>query len=149
MDTAKLSGINDWPTPQKVKDIRSFLGFANYYWRFIGNYSNITCPLINLTKKDKTWNWSPPCQMAFDQLKKEFSKQPVLSLPDLTKPFTIATDVSWDASGGILLQTNSNGSWHPCSYLSQTFSPAKRNYDIYDRELLAVIRGLKTWKHYL
>ena len=84
MDPAKLSGINDWPTPQKVKDVRSFLGFSNYYWRFIGNYSNIAHPLINLTKKDKTWNWSPSCQMAFDQLKKEFSKQPILSLPDLT-----------------------------------------------------------------
>lgn len=146
MDPAKLSGINDWPTPQKVKDVRSFLGFSNYYWRFIGNYSNIAHPLINLTKKDKTWNWSPSCQMAFDQLKKEFSKQPILSLPDLTKPFAVTTDASRDASGGILLQADSNGDWHPCSYLSQTFSPAERYYNIYDRELLAVIRSLKTWK---
>ena len=81
--------------------------------------------------------------------KEEFSKQPVLSLSNLNKPFAIATDTSKDASGGILFQMDSNGEWHPCSYLSQLFPPTERNYDIYDRELLAVIQGLKTWKHYL
>ena len=106
-------------------------------------------PLINLTKKNQEWRWSTTCQKAFDQLKGEFSKQSVLSLPDLNKPFAIATDTSKDASGGIFLQADSNGEWHPCSYLSQSFSPTKRNYDIYDRELLTVIQGLKTWKHYL
>ena len=149
MDPTKLSGITEWPTPTKVKDIRSFLGFANYYRRFIGNYSNIARPLIDLTKKEKQWDWSTNCQTAFNRLKEEFAKEPVLTLPDLDKPFAIATDASKDASGGILLQADSNGEWHPCSYLSQSFSPAERNYDIYDRELLAVIRGLKTWKHYL
>ena len=103
MDPTKLSGIAEWPTPTKVKDVKSFLGFANYYRRFIRNYSNIACPLINLTKKNQEWKWSSPCQKAFDQLKEEFSKQPVLSLPNLNKPFAIATDASKDASGGILL----------------------------------------------
>ena len=132
MDPTKLSRIAEWPTPTKVKDVRSFLGFTNYYRRFIGDYSNIARPLIDLTKKNQEWKWSPSCQRAFNQLKEEFSKQPVLSLPDLNKPFTIATDASKDASGGILLQADSNGEWHPCSYLSQSFSPAERNYDIYD-----------------
>ena len=149
MDPAKLSGIVEWPTPTKVKDVWSFLGFSNYYWRFIGNYSNIALPLINLTKKNKEWNWTPSCQEVFDMPKGEFSKQPVLALPDLTKPFTIATDASRDDSGGILLQVDSNRNWHPCSYLSQTFSPTEQNFDIYDRELPVVIRGLKTWRHYL
>ena len=76
-------------------------------------------------------------------------KEPVLRLPDIVKPFAIATDASKYASGGVLLQKDSNGEWHPCSYLSQSFGPAKRNYDIYDRELLAIIRALKTWRHYL
>ena len=149
MDPTKLLGITEWPTPTKVKDIRSFLKFTNYYRRFIGDYSNIARPLIDLTKKNQEWKWTPSYQKAFNQLKEEFSKQLVLSLPDLNKPFTIATDASKDASGGILLQADSNGEWHPCSYLSQSFSPAERNYDIYNRELLTVIRGLKTWKHYL
>ena len=139
MDPTKLSGIAEWPIPMKVKNVRSFLGFTNYYRRFIGDYLNIACPLIDLTKKNQEWRWSPSCQKAFNQLKEEFSKQPVLSLPDLNKPFAIATDASKDASRGILLQADSNGEWHPCSYLLQSFSSTERNYNIYDRELLVVI----------
>ena len=125
MDPTKLTGITEWLTPTKVKDIHSFLGFANYYRRFIGDYSNIARPLIDLTKKEKLWNWMTSCQTAFNRLKEEFAKEPVLTLPDLDKPFAIATDASKDASGGILLQADSNGEWHPCSYLSQSFSPAE------------------------
>ena len=95
------------------------------------------------------WSWSPACQTSFDTLKSLFLSKPVLHLLDLAAPFTIATDASKYASGAILLQTDSNGEWHPCSYLSQSFSPAEQNYDIYDRELLAVIRALKSWRHYL
>jgi hypothetical protein len=78
-----------------------------------------------------------------------FLSKLILSLSNLSKPFAIATDASKYATGGILLQTNTNGDWKPCSYLSQTFSPAERNYDIYDRKLLAVIRALKSWRQYL
>ena len=132
MDPTKLSGITDWPTPAKVKVVRLFLGFANYYQQFIGNYSNIAYPLIDLTKKYQEWRWTPSCQKAFDGLNEEFSKQPVLTLPNLNKPFAIATDTSKDASGGILLQADFHGEWHPCSYLSQSFFPTERNYDIYN-----------------
>ena len=125
MDPTKLLGIAEWPILTKVKDVHSFLGFANYYRRFIGDYSNIARPLIDLTKKEKQWNWTTSCQIAFNKLKEEFAKELVLTLPDLDKPFTIATDASKDASGGILLQADSNGEWHPCSYLSQSFSPAE------------------------
>ena len=146
MDPVKLDGIASWPTPTKVKDVRSF---ANFYRQFIPNYSNVARPLIDLTKKNLSWNWSPSCQSSFDSLKHLFLSKPVLHLPDLSAPFTIATDTSKYASGAILLQTDPNGDWHPCSYLSQLFSPAERNYDIYDRELLAVICTLKSWHHYL
>ena len=132
MDPGKLDGIASWPTPMKVKDICSFLGFTNFYWWFITDYSNVACPLINLTKKNLTWNWSPSCQTAFNTLKRLFLSKPVLHLPDLSAPFAVATDISTYASGAILLQNDSNGEWHPCSYLSQLFSPAERNYDIYD-----------------
>ena len=145
MDPVKLNGIVQWPTPFKVKDVHSFLGFANFYCRFISNYSTIAHPLIDLTKKNLPWNWTPSQQQAFDHLKHLFLFQLVLHIPDLSSPFTIATDASKYASGAILLQTDSNGEWHPCSYLSQSFSPAEWNYDIYDRELLAVIHALKTW----
>ena len=149
MDPVKLDGIASWPTPTKVKDVRSFLGFANFYQRFIPDYSNVARPLIDLSKKNLNWNWSPSCQSSFDSLKRLFLSKPVLHLPDLSASFAIATDTSKHASGAILLQTDPNGDWHPCSYLSQSFSPAKRNNDIYDRELLMVIRTLKSWCHYL
>ena len=149
MDPVKLNGIAQWPISSKVKDIRSFLGFANFYRQFIPNYSTIARPLIDLTKKNLPWNWTPSQQQAFDHLKYLFLSQPVLHIPNLSSPFAIATDASKYASGAILLQTDSNGEWHPCSYLFQSFFPAEQNYDIYDRELLAVIRALKTWRHYL
>ena len=149
MDPVKLDGIASWPTPTKVKDVRSFLGFANFYRRFIPDYSNVACPLIDLTKKNLVWNWSPLCQLSFESLKCLFLSKPVLHLPNLSAPFAVATDASKYASGAILLQTDPNGDWHPCSYLSQLFSPAEQNYNIYDHELLVVIRALKSWRHYL
>ena len=149
MDPTKLNGIKNWPTPTKVKDICSFLGFTNFYRRFIGDYSNIAQPLIDLTKKDQPWKWDNPCENTFSRLKNIFMKKPVIQLPGISKPFAIATDASKYASGGIFLQTDSNGEWHPCSYLSQLFCPAEWNYDIYNQALLAIICGLKTWCHYL
>ena len=136
MDPTKLNGIRNWATPTKVKDIHSFLGFANFYRKFISDYSNIAHPLLNLTKKDNTFN----------RLKNCFLTKPVLHLPNTSKPFAIATDASKYASEGVLLQADSNGEWHSCSYLSQSFESAEQNYGIYDR---AIICGLKTWHHYL
>jgi len=118
MDSTKLDGIAKWPTPTKVKEVHSFLGFANFYQRFIPNYSNIAHPLIDLTKKDHLWNWTSSCQTSFDMLKSLFLSKPILCLPDLSASFAIATDASQNASGGISLQTNSNGNWHPSSYIS-------------------------------
>ena len=143
MDPITLNGIVQWPTPSKVKDICSFLGFANFYRWFIPNYSTIAYLLIELTKKNLPWNWTPSQQQALDHLKHLFLSQPVLHIPLLSSPFTIATNAFKYMSDAILLQTDSNCEWHPCSYLSQSFSPAEWNYDIYDCELLAVIHALK------
>ena len=149
MNPVKLDGIVKWPTPTKVKDIRSFLGFANFYCHFIPNYSNIACPLIDLTKKNLPWTWTSVQEAAFSSLKTLFLLWPIVHLPNPTALFALATDASKHALGTILLQTDENGDWHPCSYLSQSFSPTERNYDVYNQELLAVIRTLKTWRHYL
>ena len=108
------------------------MDFMNFYRKFIGNYSNIARPLIDLMKINKPWNWNDVCQNVFNQIKYIFMKEPVLQLPDLTKPFAIAMDASKYASGGVLLQKDTNGEWHPCSYLSQSFRLAKQNYNIYD-----------------
>ena len=124
MDQIKLNGIKQWPTPKTMKDVRSFMGFTNFYRKFIGNYLNIARPLIDLTKKNEPWNWNDACENVFNQLKNIFMKEPVLQLPDLTKPFAITADASKYTSG-VLLQKDANGEWHPCSYLSQSFGPAK------------------------
>ena len=105
--------------------------------------------MIDLTKKNTPWKWDTLHDHAFSTLKSLFLSQPTLQLPDPSRLFTLATDASKFASGAILLQTDSNGDWHPCSYLSQSFFPVECNYNIYDQELLAIIRALKTWHHYL
>lgn len=96
-----------------------------------------------------TWNWTPLCQLAFDGLKRRFLEAPVLKLPEPHLPFEIECDASKVATGAVLRQKDTEGRWHPCAYLSQSFSETERNYQIYDRELLAIIRALRSWRHYL
>ena len=149
MDLVKVAGIANWPIPSTVRDIQSFLGFANIYHCFIPHFSDTAHPLLDLTKKTHPWSWDQSCNDAFMELKAMFTSQPILHLPDLFAPFAISTDTSKHASGGVLLQKDTNGKWHPCAYLSQTFGPVEHNHDIYDQELLAVMRALDTWHHYL
>ena len=91
------------------------------------------------------------CQKAFffDELKKQFTEELVLMMPDQSRSFQIETDASKYATGAVLTQLDSNGDRHPVSFISKTFSPAKRNYEIHDRELLAIIRALEEWRHYI
>ena len=149
MDLTKLSAISSWKPPTSVKGIRSFLGFANFYHKFIPNYLNIVTPLTTLTHKDITWSLMPLHQRSFDALKAIFATSPVLTILDISHPFHIMSDTSLLAASAVLMQKDTNGDPHPCAYFSKTFSPAKRNYDIYDRELLAVILALSEWKQYL
>ena len=108
IDPVKLNGITTWPTSTKVKEVCSFLDFANFYCQFIPNYSTISCPLLDLTKKGNHWNWTPTCQQLFDLLKKLFLSCPILYLPNFSKPFAITTDASKYASGATLFQTDLN-----------------------------------------
>ena len=149
MDPKKIAGIADWPTPTTLKQLRSFLGFGNYYQRFIRNYSDSTKPLNDLLRKDMPYEWNDEREQAFQNLKKKFISQPVLAIPDQTKPFYVESDASNYATGAVLMQKDSNGDLHPCSFISQSFSPAERNYQIYDMELLGIIRALEEWRYYL
>jgi len=149
MDPVKLSGIADWPTPNTLKQVCSFLGFGNYYRRFIQGYGNLTRPLNELLKKEEKFVWTDERNQAFETLKQQFLRSPILQMPDTTLPFTIETDTSKYASGAVLLQLDTNGDIHPCGYLSKSFNETERNYKIYDRELLAIIRALTEWRHYL
>jgi RNase H-like domain found in reverse transcriptase len=149
MDAVKLGGIRDWPVPTTLKQTRSFLGFGNFYQKFISHYSELARPLNDLTKKDKKFEWSTKCQEAFDTMKKQFMEELVLLMPDQSKPFQIESDTSKMAIGAVLTQLNSNGNRHPVAFLSKTFSETKKKYEIYDRELLGIIQALKEWRHYI
>ena len=149
MDPGKLKGIQDWPIPTTVKQTRGFLGFGNFYQRFIQGFSNLAKPLNDLLKKDKKFEWTNNCQKAFNELKKWFTEEPVLMMPDQVKPFQIEMDTSKYATGAVLTQLDSNGNRHPISFISKTFSLTECNYEIYDRELLVIIRALMEWRHYI
>ena len=122
MDPGKLKGIQDWPAPATVKQVRGFLGFGNFYRCFIQGFSEITRPLNELLKKVRKFEWTAECQQAFEELKTRFTSEPVLMLPDQTKPFQIKCDTSKYASGVVLTQLDSNRDQHPCAFISKTFS---------------------------
>jgi RNase H-like domain found in reverse transcriptase/Reverse transcriptase (RNA-dependent DNA polymerase) len=147
MDSVKLGGIRDWPTPNIVKQVWSFLGFGNFYRKFISHY--LDQPLNYLTKKDKKFEWTTECQNMFDTIKKRFTEKPVLLMPDQSKLFQIESDASKVATKAILIQLDSNRDRHPIAFISKTFSEIERKYEIYDRELLGIIRALKEWRHYI
>jgi RNase H-like domain found in reverse transcriptase len=139
MDPAKLKGILDWPAPKTVKGVRSFIGFGNFHCCFVKGFSYLAHPLHDLLKKDKKFVWSEECQESFDQLKKRFTEEPVLMMPDHSKP---QVDSSLFATRDILTQMDTGGDRHPCAYLSKSLMKEQRNYDTGDRELLAIVWAL-------
>ena len=150
MDPAKVSSILDWPVPKSVKDVQSFLGFANFYRKFILNYSSLTSPLTNLTRKAvKKFTWTEQAGQAFGQLQRAFTFAPILKHFQPELPITIEADASDFALGCILSQTSPQGDLHPVCYYSRKFSAAKLHYPIYDKELLAVVDGFKHWRVYV
>jgi RNase H-like domain found in reverse transcriptase/Reverse transcriptase (RNA-dependent DNA polymerase)/Integrase zinc binding domain/Chromo (CHRromatin Organisation MOdifier) domain len=149
MDPAKVRTIVDWPEPRKVRDIQSFLGFGNFYRRFIPNYSGIVAPLTRLTRKAIVWNFDTACRTAFTSLKEAFTAAPVLMNFNPGAPLIVETDASDYAVAGILSSTIEDGSVHPIAYYSRTMSPTELNYDTHDKELLAINEAFKTWRHYL
>jgi hypothetical protein len=144
-DTVKVDGIAEWPIPSNLKEVRSYLGFVGYYRIFIPSFAEIARPLFNLTKKGVKFNWDHECQQAFDKLKEAIMSYPVLRLPDPTLLYRVECDASNYATGAILSQLDENGIWHLVSFKSKAMTLAKQNYDIFDKELLAVIHALSTW----
>src|SRR5947207_2177431 len=147
MDPRKLAEIRDWDRPTTVKEVQEFLGFqvANFYRRFILGYSDIVKPLTKLTGKHP-WEWTNDQQDSFDQLKEAFASAPVLLRFDPDKPITLESDASDIACGGVLSQHDDSGQLHPVDFFSKSHSSAEKNYDIYDRELLAIIKSFKYWR---
>ncbi|KAJ3541602.1 hypothetical protein NM688_g6061 [Phlebia brevispora] len=150
MDKKKVAGVLEWPVPAKVKQVQAFLGFANFYRRFIQDFAKIAKPLTTLTKKDQPWVWGEDQQNAFEALKKAFTSAPILRIPDDVNPFRLATDASDFAIGAMLSQKDPTDQlWHPVAFYSKSLNVHERNYEIYDKELLAIIQALEEYRHYL
>ena len=149
MDPSKVQTIQDWPEPRKIKDIQSFLGFANFYCRFISEYSNIVVPLTRLTRKGIKWDFSDAARKAFQSLKTAFTTAPILThwIPD--KPIIVETDASDYALGAILSIQLDSGEIHPVAFHSRTFTAPELNYDTHDKELLAIFEAFRVWRHFL
>jgi hypothetical protein len=159
MDPKKIDGVASWKEPTTVTEVRKFLGFTGYYRYFVPNYSKIARPLLDLTKKSTPWHWEERQQHAFDELKNRMCSKPVLKQPDFTRKFYLQVDASAYGVGAVLSQEGENTTTslakrsaptlHPTAYYSATFTPTERNYDIYERELLAIMKSLAHWRPYL
>jgi hypothetical protein len=148
MSKEKVQTILNWPEPHKVKDVQSFLGFANFYRQFIFRYSEITIPLTRLTCKNAPWNFDSNCRAAFKKLKEEFTHVPVLThwIPDAK--IILETDTSDYALAAIFSIYTPDGEIHPVVFHSCSFNPVELNYDTHDKELLAIFEAFKHWCQY-
>ncbi|XP_026164228.1 uncharacterized protein LOC113131342 [Mastacembelus armatus] len=150
MDPEKVRAVREWPVPQSRKQLQGFLGFANFYRKFIRNYSSVAHSLHQLTSVKVPFFWTPEAQRAFTSLKSRFTSAPVLNLPNPDLPFLVEVDASDTGVGAVISQVDPRHSKaHPCAFFSKKLSPAERNYDVGDRELLAVKLALEEWRHWL
>ena len=149
MAQSKVDAILKWPTPKNLKQVQSFLGFANFYRRFIFNYSDIVVPLTRLTRKGTSWDWHSKADSAFRTLKESFTTAPVLTHWSPDYPMLVETDASDYALAGIISTLTPDGEIHPIAFHSRTFTDTERNYDTHDKELLAIFESFKVWRHYL
>ena len=143
----KVRAIIEWPKPKGVHDIRSFLGLASYYRRFVRGFSEMARPLTALTRAGVDWEWSVPQHQAFNRLKLALTTAPVLRLPDFSRQFVVTTDASDAAVGAILEQDFGNG-LQPVAFASRKLNGAEMRYSAYERELLGIVWAIAQWKHY-
>ena len=149
MSNDKIKIIQDWPEPKKVKDIQSFLDFANFYHQFIFNYLDIVILLTCLIQKDIPWKFNFSYQDAFNSLKKAFTSTLILTYWIPNTQLIMETDASDYVLAAILSIVNEDNEVHPVVFHSRTFTIAELNYDIHDKELLAIFEAFKIWQHYL
>lgn len=148
MDPAKVQSVVEWPQPKNIKEIRGFLGFANFYRHFIKNYSKLVAPLTDLTKTTRKYEWTDRAQKAFEVIKHAFAEGDIIHHFDPKAPITIETDASDYAIGAILSQLF-DGKLKPIAFFSRKLNPAEMNYEIHDKELLAIVEALKAWRRYV
>ncbi|XP_073304087.1 uncharacterized protein [Primulina huaijiensis] len=144
VDPRKVEAITEWPKPKNATDIRSFLGLAGYYRKFVEGFSSIAIPLTKLTQKNSKFVWDEGCEKSFQTLKEKLASTPVLILPTEDKEFTIYSDASKEGLGCVLMQEG-----RVIAYASRQLKQHEQNYPTHDLELAAVVFALKIWRHYL
>ena len=147
-DPQKTKIVSDWPVPKSVKEVRSFLGLAGYYRRFVKGYASIAAPLHSLTKKDQSFKWTEETQTAFESLKEALTSPPILAMPDDNGEFVLDTDASDHTIGAVLSQIQ-DGTEKVIAYASRSLDKREVNYCITRKELLAIVYSLKYFKQYL
>ena len=142
----KITGVAEWPAPTSKKEVQSFLGFTNFYRQFIRDFSDHAQPLFDLTRNNVQFHWGTAEQSVFDGLKQSVTSAPILVSPNNALPFRIEADSSDFVTGAVLSQLSvEDDKWHPVTYLSKVLSPVEQNYEIHDKEMLAIIRVLQEW----
>ncbi|XP_073030654.1 uncharacterized protein [Primulina eburnea] len=144
VDPKKVEAIKDWPQPKTVTEVRSFLGLAGYYRKFVEGFSSIAIPLTKLTQKNLKFIWNEECERSFETLKTKLASTPVLVLPEDGKNFTVYSDASKGGLGCVLMQEG-----QVIAYASRQLKPYEQNYRTHDLELAAVVFALQIWRHYL
>ena len=148
MDNTKVKAITEWPMPTTVCGVHSFLSLANFYHRFIKDYTKLAKLLTDLTQKDKVFSWGIVEAKAFAELKHHFTTTPILAYPDNDCQFQLKTDAS-DFATGMVLSILKDDKWHPIAFSSHAMSLEEQNYPVADKEMLSVICSLEQWCHYL
>lgn len=144
VDSQKIEAVKNWPRPTSLTDIRSFLGLAGYYRRFVEGFSSILSPLTKLTQKKVKFQWSDACEKGFQEFKTRLTSALVLSLPEGTDGFVIYCDASRVGLGSVLMQKGK-----VIAYASRQLKVHEKNYPTHDLELAVVVFALKLWRHYL
>lgn len=144
-DPAKVDTVRNWPVLTTKEEVRSFLGLAGYFRRFVPHYATVAWPITRMLRQDVPFEWTADCQRAFDELKRILTSQPLLKIPDPEgSEFTVVCDASGHGVGAVLLQDG-----QPCAYVSRQFKPAETRYATGDQELLAVVHAVNEFRPYI
>jgi transposase InsO family protein len=152
-EDAKVKKVQEWPTPTNVQEVRQFLGLASYYRRFIANFANIAAPMSDLTQgtgsKCRKIEWTTKCEEAFQALKQSLTNAPILRAPDSSRPYIIYTDASDFACGAVLCQQDEKDQEYVVAFESRKFTKTEQAYPAQERELLAILHALRTWRCFI
>ena len=149
MQKEKVERVLNWLAPRNIKEVQKFLGLVNYYRRFIKDFAKIATPLYILVRKKQKWKWKKEQEEVFRKLKAMFTTEPVLAIPDIDRKMRVEADASDYTTGGVLSTKYEDGKWRPVAFISKLLNTTEQNYKIHDKEMLAVIRYLEVWRHYL